>query len=446
VAAPRLYTAGVEDLAVSAEEASKWLEARSPGVADIVARAAAQKDPGDGDAWAVLARVAAAVGELDAAEGYAREAVRLGAGAPDLEAAARLAFPGTLTRAGAWGPAPGDEKFLLIKAWGNGFCSDLDHTLGHLLLAEMTGRTPAVHWGRNSLFGRDPERDAFTEFFEPVSAAGIDDLIGKGYDFWPPKWEERTVREETRQKLAGEWSRLPGIVYLNRPERVLVADYHAGVVTLLPWVRPGHPLHGMTLESATRWLVKKHLRLRPEIEEGIEEFAAARFTQRPVIAAHVRGSDKQKEDPDLMAKIGVYPRAIQQLAAGAWFWSLFLLTDWEPAREQFARMFPANLITTECTRTQTQTGLHYQGLPDRVRLGVEVVRDAWLAARCDFFVGMGSSNVSCLIYHLKEWGPGKTVMVGPMMTAMANPYLYMNHDQLARYLPAEMVERLRKLE
>jgi hypothetical protein len=125
-------------------------------------------------------------------------------------------------------------------------------------------------------------------------------------------------------------------------------------------------------------------------------------------------------------------------------WSVFLLTDSEPVRARFAGEFAPNLVTTDCTRTETQTGLHLQGLPDRVKLGREVARDAWLAARCDRFVGMGSSNVSCLIYHLREWPQGSTIMLGPLMTHLANPYLYMNHDQLARYLPAEMIAKLRK--
>jgi len=46
------------------------------------------------------------------------------------------------------------EKFLLIKAWGYGFWSDVSHVLGQLLVAELTGRTPIVHWGQNSLFGK----------------------------------------------------------------------------------------------------------------------------------------------------------------------------------------------------------------------------------------------------------------------------------------------------
>ena len=88
----------------------------------------------------------------------------------------------------------GRDKFLLIKAWGFGFWSDMDHVLGGLLLAEITGRMPVVHWGRNSLFSDDPARNAFDEFFEPVSAMRIDDLIRADFTYFPPKWSARSTR------------------------------------------------------------------------------------------------------------------------------------------------------------------------------------------------------------------------------------------------------------
>lgn len=46
-----------------------------------------------------------------------------------------------------------DNRYLLIKSWGFGFYSDVIAVLGSLLLAEITHRTPVVHWGKNSLFG-----------------------------------------------------------------------------------------------------------------------------------------------------------------------------------------------------------------------------------------------------------------------------------------------------
>ncbi|MFH1020476.1 MAG: hypothetical protein V1782_07685, partial [Pseudomonadota bacterium] len=52
-----------------------------------------------------------------------------------------------------------NEKFLLIKAWGFGFWSDVSQILGQLLLAELTNRTPIIHWGSNSLFTDDATKN-----------------------------------------------------------------------------------------------------------------------------------------------------------------------------------------------------------------------------------------------------------------------------------------------
>ena len=50
-------------------------------------------------------------------------------------------------------PVPKFGGYLLIKSYG--FWSDVEHVIGALLLAEMTGRTPVVHWGGNSYFTDD---------------------------------------------------------------------------------------------------------------------------------------------------------------------------------------------------------------------------------------------------------------------------------------------------
>src|ERR1700738_931324 len=70
--------------------------------------------------------------------------------------------------------------FVLIKAWGYGFWSDVSHVLGCLLLAEITGRVPITHWGSNSLFTDGSDRDAFRLYFEPVSAFTVDSLATFG--------------------------------------------------------------------------------------------------------------------------------------------------------------------------------------------------------------------------------------------------------------------------
>ncbi len=38
------------------------------------------------------------------------------------------------------------DRFLLIKSWGCGFWSDVDHVMGQLLVAEITNRIPVIYW------------------------------------------------------------------------------------------------------------------------------------------------------------------------------------------------------------------------------------------------------------------------------------------------------------
>jgi hypothetical protein len=409
----------MEAFQYSVEEAERLLAEGSPGAADLTVREALTRDPRDARAWSVLSRIAAAVGERDAAERFARVAQEL----------APPAAP----------PAPDPQRFLLIKAWGYGFCSDLDHVLGALLLAEITGRTPVTHWGTNSLFIVEQTRDAFRQYFDPVSPLTIDDLTGKGYDFWPPKWRDTNLRAERVQKQWGEYSRLSGLQFLNRPERVAVSDYYSGVAVLAPWIPAGHPMHRRSLDEVYRYLFAKYLRPVADIRQGVEDFAAAHFHARPIIAVHVRGADKYVEDPQLQQKIAACPQAIDFLAQGNPNARVFLLTDSTPIVTEFSRRYGPRLITTDSLRSSTQQGLHYQAHADRRRLGVEVLRDIYLAARCDKFVGIGSSNVSCMISNARAWAPGTMVMLGPMMSARTQPMLYMSFEQLERYMPAEQV-------
>ena len=55
---------------------------------------------------------------------------------------------------------------------------------------------------------------------------------------------------------------------------------------------------------------------------------------------------------------------------------------------------------------------------------IVVVMDAFLAARCDAFLGNGASNVSTAIRHLKDWAPGSFELIGPDFLALPNQMLH----------------------
>lgn len=109
-------------------------------------------------AWAylLLAETALKIGEIETGRGYCAQAAALRQshpkqGSPDFDAA----LQGLSGRMDAAVPHSKSGGFLLIKSWGYGFWSDVEHVIGALLLAEMTGRTPVVHWGGNSYFSDD---------------------------------------------------------------------------------------------------------------------------------------------------------------------------------------------------------------------------------------------------------------------------------------------------
>lgn len=427
----------METLRYTVEEAERYLDEGSLGVAELIAFAALIQSPQNPRLWSVLAKLAEAIGQPDRAARYslAAKALDLGSDLPRAEP-----WPGPV----GGPPAPSADRYLLIKAWGYGFCSDVDHVLGCLLLAEMTGRTPVTWWGDNSLFRDQPGEDAWRLYFEPLSDVKAQDLIGQGHDFWPPKWNDGNLLKDPVDKHDGPYARLSALHFLNRPERVLVSDYHTGVSILTRWLRPGHPAFGMTTEGVIRYLVAKYLRPVAEVREQVEAFAAKHFGSGQVIGVHVRGTDKFLEDPEHAQRMGMIPGAVDHLAGGDKSARIFLMTDSTQVVQMYQKRYGPRLVMTEAYRTNTRVGLPFLGTRDKKRLGIDVMRDIYLAARCHKFVGLGSSNVANLIYHLKDWPAGSTVILGPMMMHMQEPSQFMSVEQLKRYFPPEQVDKWRK--
>lgn len=421
----------MESLQYTADEAERYLSEGNPGVSELIVRAALLRNPRDSKAWTVLGRLAATLGEPEMAvrfgvAGSAMDFARAVAAAP------LPAVPPT--------PPRDPERFLLIKAWGYGFCSDVDHVLGCLLLAEITGRTPVTHWGANSLFRDEPGKDAFRYYFEPVSNLAAADLIGKGYDFYPPKWNDANLTEDLVHKHTGPNSRMSALQLMGRGERVAVSDYHTGISILCQWLRPDHPMFGRPVEDVIRYLVGRYLRPVSDLRREIDEFASRQFGTGQVIAAHLRGTDKFLEDQQHAQRMAVFPQAIDHLCAGDRNAKIFFMTDSTTLLETYRKRYGSRLVTTDAFRTNTRVGLPFLGNKEKRRLGNDVMRDIYLATRCSKFVGLGSSNVSCLIYHLREWAPGAAVMLGPMMMHIQEPSQFMSVEQLKRYFPSGQVD------
>jgi hypothetical protein len=136
-------------------------------------------------------------------------------------------------------------RYLVIKAWGFGFWSDISHVLGSLLLAEITNRIPVIHLGDNSLYADGSGADLFGKYFQPVSQFSLQDLSRiEGATFFPAKWNRTNLQDEDVAKWKGAGSRQGALYFLNRTETIAVSDFYVGAIYVQPWIPSGHPMHG----------------------------------------------------------------------------------------------------------------------------------------------------------------------------------------------------------
>jgi len=317
----------------------------------------------------------------------------------------------------------GRPRYLLIRAWGAGFWADVLHTIHGLALAEATGRTPIVHWGRECRYRRAGIEEAWRLYFEPVSALTLADVEHDNLTYFPPKWTRANLREIRVNKDQGEWSQLSGLFLLNRPEDVAILDFFTELDDLGPWFPPGHPLGGADPEPELGRLFRRHLRLVPALAEELERQVAAMIPRRPAIAMHFRtqalpkvteSTNRKALEPgpfvDVIAKyLTIHPDA-----------AIYLMTDFAPAVLYLRTVFGDRVSCRDVTRLEriAEESLEIHPKYDGAVLGQEIVLDTFLAAQCDAFVGDGASGVSQAVTRLKDWPTGAVTLLRPGPTAL----------------------------
>ncbi|NCB51975.1 MAG: hypothetical protein EOM54_08870 [Clostridia bacterium] len=244
----------------------------------------------------------------------------------------------------------------------------MHHVLAQLLKAELTNRTPVVFWSKNSLYGTEEGENAFEHFFLPVSSYSVHDLKG---------------------------------------ENVILHDLNTGMEEAVPFIQPGHPLFGASIYELYSTMLKKYIRLQPGIQREIDQFYEQKMLGKNLIGVHIRGSDKIKEVNHLHKLNEGYPAEIDyflKISPGA---HIFIMTDCSDIVSEYIEKYGDRLIYTDCKRVMKRDeGVHFQNYTDKKRKGIEVIKDTWLAAKCDYFIGNGHSNVSRAVSECKIWPDG----------------------------------------
>jgi glycosyltransferase involved in cell wall biosynthesis len=317
---------------------------------------------------------------------------------------------------------PTRPQYLLIKAWGYGFWSDVHHVMGQALLAELTHRTPIVQWGDNSLFSDGHGGNAFELYFEPLSEAKLSELPTDA-SIYPPKWTRDNLQDNNVNKWTGPHALLAAQYLLNRDEEVVVSDFYMTVSSLRPWIGPDSRYFGLSDDDIYLELFAKYLRPLPDIRARVEQFYQTHMQGRHWVAVHIRGSDKIYESSGLHQTNEKYAGFIDRIIEINPGIGIFLLTDSVDVHTAFNTRYAGRVVTTPALRSNSNTGVHMQGHSGRT-VGDEVLIDALLAARCDYFVGNQESNVSLAIASLKRWPQGFLFMLGDKSGRSENLYLH----------------------
>ncbi|WP_379971127.1 O-fucosyltransferase family protein [Ectobacillus sp. sgz5001026] len=302
------------------------------------------------------------------------------------------------------------NRFLLIKAWGSGFWSDMEHVAGQLLIAELTDRIPVVYWGADSLYAsEDPlVKDAFTMYFLPVSNYSVDHLVNENYTYYPTRWNGGNLRLPGTKDLADLEDAAIANVF-SRSENVVVSNVHIYVNYLTKWIKKGHPAYGLGVNDIYSYLYRKYFKLQPYLSGEIEDFYLKNMKNKhPVIGAHIRGSDKIIECSQLDDLNNLYPQIINNYLKNNPTASIFLLTDCESILSRYKGLYGNKLIYTECMRTSDDNIPVHSGLPhyNKRKKGIDIIKDTYLALECDQFIGNSYSNVSLAVFRLKAWLEG----------------------------------------
>ncbi|HHW48217.1 MAG TPA: hypothetical protein GXX14_06325 [Clostridiaceae bacterium] len=319
----------------------------------------------------------------------------------------------------------GKTKFLLIREIGQGLWNEMHHVLTQLLVAEIMKRVPVVYWGKGSLYSSSDGSNAFEQFFQPVSGYSMHDLAKEEFSYCPECWNSGNILDPAPMFPEGGKHAETGPLLKTNTDfcsrnicllphtscllhdcnaDVCVRDTYVDVEKVIPLIPEWHPLCGLNRRDLFYCLIQKYIRLQKETQAFIDAFYEEHMKGASFLAVHIRSSDKIVEVRHLHELNSRYAAEIEKVLKENPGIRIFLMTDCIEILEEYKKRYGELLIHTDCKRVHKDgQGIHFHEYPDNKLKGFEIIRDTWLAARCDFFIGNGYSYVSAAISELKEW-------------------------------------------
>ena len=298
------------------------------------------------------------------------------------------------------------DGFLLAKQHGYGFWSDMHDVWAKLLMTEITNREPIIHWGKDSLYSVDENHSSFDQYFLPVSDYSMDDVVNDKFTYYPLMWNPYNLFQTDPFRHLRAFQNID--LYINSDADVLVCDTYNFVHNFMPRIKEGHPAYGLDEDAIYRYIHNKYIKLQPDIAAEIDEFYNTHMQTGPILAVQARSGFKLNGYSHWSDLLAQYPHEIDCYLKDNPSARIFLLSD-DNKLAHFQQMYGDILIYTDCNRKSINDKgeLCFNFFPDKRRKGIEIIKDTYLACKCDYFIGTRGSGISHAISRMKAWDQDK---------------------------------------
>ncbi len=146
---------------------------------------------------------------------------------------------------------------------------------------------------------------------------------------------------------------------------------------------------GGPARKAMNDLITKHVKLKPQINDKVNEFYTKKMEGKKTIGIHLRGTDKHKEvrptpPMEILTKANEYKD-----------YQYFVATDEQALLELAKKVLNGPVIYYDSLRSADNKPIHF-GSINKAKAGEDVLIEALLLAKCDQFIHT-HSNVSIAV-------------------------------------------------
>lgn len=297
------------------------------------------------------------------------------------------------------------QKSLIISCHAAGMGSILKGAVAGLLYAELTGRTPLIHWNANCKYLRHSAatcENAFTNFYESTCSNSLSELLKEPCSTYPPNLQIEKLHTQLK-KHQTSFDELE--TNDAKHADLLLFPAYVSIQQVIDCAQSRHPISKLNEQTAAEWAAKTYIQICRKTTAQIQQFWTQHFPEgTPVVTVHIRGGDKYQEA--IMPALSRYTDAADQFIKQYPSAKVFLASDSKPAVEYLKKHYKERLVTTPAFRTSGRKGVHKSG-EDGERIGNEIIFDVECLSKGDHFIGYKESNVYFWVCHLTQNGINK---------------------------------------